>query len=414
MVSRNIVLPNSKSPTRQNTNLELIRLLDMKKVDEILVQQYCIRRFRYHHRADFDKLVDIRQRLDLVLTDAGLKNDPDLFEESKVQALLSCMHFLSFQSNRNLVSKGLHQEFRENLKKELKSSFKLDPMERFLNNEDIDCLTKILSESASHISDVNQRFNYLTYYSPFGTTNYVPGVKLIKHYLAGYHGKHSPRMDPNLFAKEALWLHSNESAADDQLSALVTTGSHEIIKFSSNVKILGHDQHVITVNGVRLENHLLLAIPTDQTPENIDESLRSLKKALMEALIDTRGAYHCVSRPDFDDSLFMSNFSFKPCFIEQWNQVRNRLVGLWTWDIANSDKTIAEAISEVEKETKNISKALSISESCYSRKSINNYYDEAVCQIGPRSKAGKVNSKKRKIDKYVTKDNAILGQTICT
>lgn len=184
---------------------------------------------------------------------------------------------------------------------------------------------------------------------------------------------------------------------------------------TSNVRIFGHDQHRISINGVELKNHLILTVPTDRTPTHIDAAVRDFREALMQAFIDTRGCYANVSSPEFDNSLFMRTFDERVFLVSETRQYQSRLYGLWMWDLVNPSEnggglTVPKALDKMIPEAEEQLKKFKLDETPYDFSSYKNHYDLAVKQIMPKQNKRSPIPQARDLDRYLTSGMAILGR----
>ncbi|MBD8599502.1 hypothetical protein [Pseudomonas sp. CFBP 8772] len=398
-----------KSRGNRTKDESVIHMNDMKKIDEIIVQQYCIRRLKLESPDEFEKLAAFRGELDETLKQAGFTISTNPIQLDRVLALMGCLRFVELKKNRKLVKQGEPELARAALIDELADDSPIEITKNFLTNEILDKLLSSMREWEPLLTEFEKKYNYLKYYSLYGITNHVPGEVIYKRFFESYHELDEVYYDATMFKKEALWLHSKTSYRDEQLAHLVRTSANEVAHFSSNIKIFGGGQHQIKIEEVELKDHLILAIPTDQTPKNIDDALYKLRTALLSAFIE-QGGYHRFSSDEFDNSKFMSDYTYKPCVVGQWNRVKNKIVGLWAWDTSRS-KTVAETVNFVREEMGNFAKTVGIKTASYSEKSIQLYYESAVGQIGTGRRTSDGFCKMRDIDRQVTKSETILGLT---
>lgn len=403
MIERNIVKPRGNRAKTQS----VIHMNDMKKIDEIIVQQYCIRRLRLESPTEFTELMSFRKELDDILKDAGFTIPTKPIKASRVSALMGCLRFVELKKNRKLLCQGEREIKSQALLDELVDNSSIDVAKHLLSGEVVDRLLSALLKWEPFVTEFENKYNYLKYYSLFGVTNYAPGDVIFKRFFEAYHGLDDVYFDAQMFRKEALWLHSKKSYCDEHLAPLVSTGANEVIHFSSNIQILGGGQHKIVVEGSELKNHLVLAIPTNQTPDNIDESLRKLRIALMNEFVE-QGGYYRFSSQAFTGSRFMSDFAYKPCVVGQWNRVKNKIVGLWAWDLSR-DNTVTDTVRIVRERMGEVAKDAGMKATGYSEKSIQAYYESAVGQIGTGRRMGDNFVKIRDIDRQVTKSEIVLG-----
>lgn len=403
MIERNIVKPRGNQAKTESA----IHMNDMKKIDEIIVQQYCIRRLKLESPAEFTELMSFRKELDDILKDAGFTISTKPIQVSRVLALMGCLHFVELKKNRKLLCHGELEIKSQALLDELVDISSVDVAKHLLSGEIINKLLSVLLRWEPFVTKFENKYNYLKYYSLFGMTNHAPGDVIFKRFFEAYHGLDDVYFDAKMFRREALWLHSKKSYCDEHLAPLVSTGANEVTHFSSNIQILGGGQHKIVIEGSELKNHLVLAIPTNQVPDNIDEALRKLRIALMNEFVE-QGGYYRFSSPAFTGSRFMSDFAYKPCVVGQWNRVKNKIVGLWAWDLSR-DNTVADTVRIVRERMGEVANDAGIKATGYSEKSIQSYYESAVGQIGTGRRMSDNVAKIRDIDRQVTKSEIILG-----
>lgn len=283
----------------------------------------------------------------------------------------------------------------------------------YISNEQIDELVATICYFASDISSFCEEYNYTDYFSPFALSNFVGGETLVTHYLATKAGKYSVKPYAKNKHKESQWLDTKEAIQDDELCGVKILNCCAIKKLTSNVKIFGHNQHEIKINGATLNNHLVLAVPTDRTPENIDFAMIMFRQALKEAFVDVNGCYANISTPSFDSSLFMTSYEDRSLFKEEIKQCRSKIQGLWAWDLVHGcnakhygeKMTIDNMCTNILLEEDAIKAKLGYSEPSYVYESNRNYYNQAVKLIGSTSL-----NKQTNLDKYVTRASVILGK----
>ncbi|RKE26163.1 hypothetical protein B0G76_7773 [Paraburkholderia sp. BL23I1N1] len=213
--------------------------------------------------------------------------------------------------------------------------------------------------------------------------------------------------------RENYWLFTEEAELDEEMCSIVCEHAFVPKRPPSNVGIFGHNQHRIVANGVELKNHLVLAVPTDRTPTQIDAAWRDFRAILREAFIDTVGCYANVSSPEFDNSLFMRNFDERTFLLSETNQYQSRLYGLWMWDLTHPDEngdrlTISKALDKLMPEAEELLKRFVPGGQPYDSSSHKNQYDDAVGQIAPKPRKN-AHLKARDLDHYLTLGGAILG-----
>lgn len=399
--TRTRVLPQDK----------LIEFLQIQKFDQLLAHQYCVRRFSLHYPGAFRALRSIRSQIEAVLAETPLTNEGRLFIGRKISATARCMRMLDWRRAHSLVAKGNQAEFRQLLESEIEP----DPNEitapilHHLSSGHRDRLTKIVADGCEVVAKIQRELNFLDYYDPFSLSNLVSGESMLTHYLAAKHGVYSVRPWAKLLESDHYWLHTLEAELDEEMTGIVCENAF-LANQPSNVRIFGHDQHSISINGIELKNHLILAVPTDKTPTHIDAALRSFRDALKAANIDTRGCYANVSSPEYDNSLFMRNFDERMFLVRETKQYQSRLCGLWMWDLVSGGLTIPEAMDKLIPEAEKQMKNLAPSETLYDSSTYKNLYDQAVKQISPKRTKRSTAPHPRDLDRYLTSGPTILGQ----
>lgn len=399
-----------KKSIKADQGRKLIGHHDTKFLDSFLAHQYTIRRLIITHPEQHNSIVELRAKLDAVLDKTGLNNKQKLFAGTKVCALERCMSFFELQKNRKLKipPKQIKESIIYNLTSaDIRGIYNISYA---FEDSHLSEISNIITESSPAIIDFFESYNYTDYYTLFSLSNFVSGENLAKHYLSTKSGHHSLKVTAELGHEELQWYRTDEAVEDDELSGITTLNCSSIKKLTSNIQILGHDQHSISINGTQLKNHLVLAVPLDKAPENIDHALIMFRQALKEALIDVNGYYAAVDTPDFSNSLFMSNHEDRTLLSEGIKQFRSKIHGLWGWDLVNAPKkpedklTRDQMCDELIQHEQKLKDSLKIKESCYAYDSNRNYYDKTSKIIG---------SKKTKaqtlLDKYVTRSNTTIG-----
>lgn len=401
------------SHTRVLQREKLVDFLQIQKFDQLLAHQYCVRRFSHHYPKAFCVLKTIRSQIEAVLTNAGLSNKEDFFVARRVTVTSECMQAIDSRQAKSLAEVGDRRKFREFLEKEIEPDpRKLKPTRLgLLSDSDVERIVEILIRGCAAIRRIGKYFNFLDYYDPFALTDIVSGQTLMTHYLSTIHDLHSLKPVAEILGRDHRWLHTKEVELDEEMAGIIFENSFMTKIAPSNVRIFGHDKHSIHINDKELENHLILAVPTDKTPTQIDAALRDFRSVLMQAFIDKRGCYANVSSPEFDNSLFMRNFDDQVFLVRETKQYRSRLHGLWMWDLVTPSKnstglTVNKAMDKIEEHLRKIAP----SETSYGYDANRNYYDQAVKQISPRSKNRQAAAKARDLDRYLTSGTAILGR----
>lgn len=404
------------SRTRVLPQAKLLEFLQIQKFDQLLAHQYCVRRFYLHYPDAFCALQSIRSKIEAVLNETPLNNEQRLFLGRKITATARCMRVLDWRRARSLAATGDKAEFRKLLESEIEPDPNeiTSPILCYLSNAQIGRLSDILIDGCKVVDKIQIELNFLDYYDPFALSNLVRGKSMLTHYLAAKHGSHSVRDWAKQMDPDNHWLYTIEAELDDELTGIVCESAFLAKRPASNVKIFGHNQHCISIDGVELKNHLILAVPTDRTPSHIDAAWRDFREALMAAFVDTCGCYANVGSLEFDNSLFMRNFNDRMFLVSQTKQYRSRLYGLWMWDLVNPIEggglTIPEALDEIISEAEQQLKNLAPDEIPYDSSTYNNNYDLAVKQIMPLQTKRLTTLKPRDLDKYLSADKTIIGR----
>lgn len=389
---------------------ELVGHHDTKFLDTFLAHQYTIRRLIINHPEQHRSIIELRAKIDAVLDKVGLNNKRKIFRGTKVCALELCMSFFELQKNRKLQIPI--EQIKQSITHNLKSAD--IPGLRYISNHFEDShlteISNIIADSSPAIIDLFENYNYTDYYTLFSLSNFVSGENLAKHYLRTKSGKHTLKVTAEIGHEELKWCRTNEAEEDDQLCGVTSLNCSAIKKVTSNVQIFGHDQHSISINEHKLSNHLVLAVPLDRAPENIDHALIMFRQALKEALIDIHGSYAAIDTPEFNNSLFMSNHEDRTLSNENIKQFRSKIHGLWGWDLVNAPCkpenkiTIEKMCEDLTKLEQKLKDSLEINESCYVYESNRNHYDQASKIIGSKKTKGQT-----LLDKYVTRSEAKIG-----
>lgn len=157
-----------------------------------------------------------------------------------------------------------------------------------------------------------------------------------------------------------------------------------------------------------------MAVPTRETPINIDAALRDFRSALKTAFIDNFGFYANISKPEFDNSLFMKNFEERKFLVTDTTQYRGKMQGLWLWDLVHpvttkDGLTTLDAIDKVTLEAEQQLSQIAPDEETYQFDSCKNCYDHAVAQIGPELSKMRTPPKSRALDRFITLSDVTLG-----
>jgi hypothetical protein len=405
--------------TRVLPSGQLIEFQQIQKFGQVLAHQYCVRRFSLHFPEAFLALQNIRSQIEAVLAGTELTiGNVRPYIGLRITATARCMRLLDSRQARELVVAGRKSEFRELLVREIGPTRNrhIYPILRYLSDEHLDALSDIVSTGCIVVGKLQSEFNFFDYYDPFALSTRVSGKTMLTHYLAAKNGLHSVYPYAKLqMGCSHHWLHTKEAERDEEMVGLVWEYAYHASSPPSNVRIFGHNRDQISINGTELKNHLVLAVPTDKTPTNIDAMLREFRAALKSALIDNCGYYAKVSNPLFDNSLFMRNYEERTFLVSETKQFRSRLFGLWMWDLVNpadrrSGLTIPKALDLLMPEAEQLLAKLGDSEKPYDSSSYKNYYDLAVKQIAPKPTKHTSPASKRELDLYVTLGTAILGR----
>ncbi|KIH80557.1 hypothetical protein [Pseudomonas batumici] len=404
--------------TRVLPQEQLIEFQQIQKFGQILAHQYCVRRFSLHYPEAFLALRNIRTQIETVLADTPLttgKHRPHIGQ--RITATARCMRLLDSRRAHALLLAGKKAEFRELLECEIEPAPDrfIYPVLRYLSDEQLASLSEIISNGCNVVSKLQGEFNFFDYYDPFALSTRVSGKTMLVHYLASKFGLHSVFPWAERLGRDHYWLHTKEAECDEEMAGIVCEYAYQAISPTSNVRIFGHNQHQVSINGIELKKHLVLAVPTDVTPTHIDVVLRDFRAALKDALIDNCGFYGKVSSPEFDNSLFMRNYDERTFLVSETKQYRSRLYGLWMWDLVNpTDKgcalTVNKAMDLLIPEAEKQQAKLAPDEKPYDSSTYKNYYDIAVKQITPKPTKRSTDQSPRDLDNYLTSGMAILGR----
>ncbi|WP_175817906.1 hypothetical protein [Burkholderia diffusa] len=405
----------SPTQTRVLSNDKLLEFLQIQDFGQVLAHQYCIRRFALHHPKQFRDLRTLRLNIEKLLAETPLNNEDRPFIGKKVTAIARCMRMLDSRRARDLARVGEISKFREMMKWEIEPNPNeiTFPILDFISEEQIEELAHVLVGGCEIVGEIQSELNFLDYFDPFALSSLVSGKTLVTHYLAAKNGVYNVHPWATVVTRENYWHLTEEAQLDEEMCNIACEHAFVPKRPPSNVKIFGHNQHHIVVNGIELNNHLILAVPTDRTPTQIDAAWREFRAILREAFIDTVGCYANVSSPEFDNSLFMRNFDGRTFLISETAQYQSRLYGLWMWDLTHPDEnrnrlTISKALDMLMPEAEKLLKKFVPNEQPYDSSSHKNQYDDAVGQIAPKPKKN-VRSKARDLDYYLTVGQAILG-----
>lgn len=402
----------SRKKIKSITTLELINFHDKKQLDDILAHQYTIRRLALKYRPIYDLICSFRNELSTSLDKTPLKNTPRLFVGSKISALECCVSF--FDSKKHRTGNLSRSKIEEILSRKLKNldNPAVSYISTLISDEIKKEISKIIKTYSESICDFYKNYNFTDYFSLFSLSNFITGKNLANHYYSTKAGKHKPKqLMAELGLDELRWRRTKEAIQDDEVCGIALLNCSAVKSLSSNVEIFGHNQHEIKINDQILANHLVLAVPLDRAPVNIDHALRLFRKALKNALIDANGYYAKVSNPEFDNSLFMTIHEDRSLLNEDIKQFRSRIQGLWGWDLVNSFNTpleekltVMDMCDSLYIKEELLKRKLGIQENCYAYESNKNHYDQTVKLIGSEKRTTQT-----ALDKHVTRDNTILG-----
>jgi hypothetical protein len=387
-----------------------IQIGHFRRVDELIVLQHVIRRFKLHHEADFCKLLELRKELGDILRTVFPKNSQSIFfEDLYVQSLWCCMSFLDSRKNLQEIEQNGVKWVLPVLREDLKNIFSTSNL-MHVDCLDLTSLAKILTKFGADIADINRRLNYTRFFSLLGLTSYVSGCQLYTHYINAKFDRHKNKHDiiDSMIDNEALWMFSPESINDDDFSVLLKTPSGAPLRTSKNIQIFGGKQHSISINNIQLKNRLVFSVPTNETPDRIDDALREFRAALMQEYINNCDGYFNVSTDDHSNSIFMTQFVHEACLIKDWDQVQKSITGLWSWDISNQkDNSVIFACMQVAKKIKENKTRLQHDLPIYLPGTIQSHYVLVNKLIGPRISNKPL--KPTKIDRFITRSENILG-----
>jgi hypothetical protein len=375
------------------------------------------RRFSLHHSDDFRALRTIRVGIEGVLAGTPLTNEDRPFIGRKSTVIARCMRALDSRRLRDLVRRGESAAFRKLLEIEIEPDGEevSCPILGYLSEEQLERLSDVLVEGCAVVDRIQIELNFLDYFDPFALSSLVSGKSLLTHYLRAKHGVLPPPPWAKSLGVDNYWMHTEAAEPDNEMSSIVCESAFLAKRSTSNVRIFGHNQHRVSVDGIELKNHLILAVPTDKTPTNIDAAWREFRAALVEAFIDTLGCYANASSPEFDNSLFMRNYDERQFLISETRQYQSRLYGLWSWDLVHGSgggggMTVSESLDRMGSEAEALLKKLAPREMPYDFSTHKNLYDQAVKQIAPKPAKKSTLPKARELDCYLTAHTTILGR----
>lgn len=402
--------PDIQKPSK-NSQTAFRKAIDadhLKRADEILVHQHVIRRFRLHHRDDFNKLSQLRCALDQILEDDASLEGFLYYPQTKL--LSCCMNFFESRENWEAFENGKHQFIFEKLRIELNEIFPLHFLAPYQENQTMLNLMEVLNRFSHDVTDIINRLNYFRYYSLFGMSSFIDGESLYEHYIKAKFGKYK-RISLSAEAKprkEALWMFTETSTHKPEFSAITETSCFRPKYTSKNINFFGGSQHSILVNDHPIEDRLILAIPTKEIPDRIDEALREFRRAWIQEYSRNIASIDDEQISSFDESIFMTLFSHTPCLLKDWDQLQRQIVGLWAWDTACLEKkSVPVACEQIENALEEIHAEFG-EEKPYSFKSVKeDSYEKTAKEIGPRPPKKQLNP--TRIDSFVTYPDTILG-----
>ena len=344
-------------------------LHDLKRIDAIVVQQHVIRRFKFQHGACHAALLGMRGALDDFLAEKGLEiacgQDGYI---SRPQLLACVMNFCWKKGNVETLRSGKLSAIHKDLEDHILEFFERSRDCPLLESGDIPRLTKILLRYSPDVAEMHRRFNYLTYFSPYGMTSEVSGEKLYTHYLRAKTGRAplspillgsanialspSPTDIPDVTVNadlpeaEARWLYTRETEQDEDLSALVQARCY--LASSLDCKVFAGWKSEILIDGVAANDYLVLAMPVSRFPAKIDAVLEEFREALLfELTARTRLVGDNIDRAEvFYESAFANTLSHHPCLVTSFEGIQTKLLGLWAWDLGEAEAINSQKASE--------------------------------------------------------------------
>lgn len=404
------------SQTRVLPRDQLIEFQQVQKFGQVLAHQYCVRRFALHYPAAFLELRNIRTQIEAVLSNTQLTTDkPSFYVGQRITVTACCMRLLDMRKAQAFAEDGKKSAIRRLLERELTPApGRYAPtILRLLTSADRNALSEIICDGCAIVSRLKREFNFFDYFDPFAMSSLVSAKTMLTHYLSAKCGHFSVLPWAARLSNDNHWLYTKEAERDVDMTGIVCQNAFHTT-LNSNVRIFGHNQHNVSINGKKLENHLVLAVPTNMTPTRIDAMWREFRLALKEALIDNCGCYANVSTPEFDNSLFMRNYDERIFLVSETKQYRSKLYGLWMWDLVNpidrSGLSISKAMDQLIPEAEALLSRFAPGETPYDSSTYKNYYDLAVKQITPKPNKRSRAPELRDLDYYLTYGMAILGR----
>jgi len=401
---------NQSQRAKQNlldaTHIDLLR-----KADEIITLQHVIRRFRNHHNADSNKLLALRTELHEHLSE-GIPENSKTQDYNKLYAdlLWYYMGFLDSRENRRrLKEDGIEWALAKTEREveEIVGGNFFVPVT--MDMLDVAGLASILLKFNEDIEDIYERLNYTHLYSLLGLTSYISGEHFYERYINAKCDNHRIRWSGEIdgLSGDAKWLYTIDAVGESKFSPMVHTNCSAPLARSTNIQIFGGSQHTVSINNIPLQNRLVLSVPTNETPDRIDDAIREFREALMQEYVNNCGGYFNISAPEMDTSIFMSMFNHEPCLIRDWDQLQRHIVGLWVWDIANAGSKLEETCPNITEKIEILKSDLNHPFLVYTESTVHGYYEKTAKDIGPRTL--KAQSQQTDIDRYLTRSAEIIG-----
>ncbi|WP_148654546.1 hypothetical protein [Paraburkholderia caribensis] len=212
--------------------------------------------------------------------------------------------------------------------------------------------------------------------------------------------------------KSARWLYTEEAAQDPDLSAVVETRCY-LPSSQVDAKVFAGWETEIVINGIKADNHLILAIPITEFPTRIDAIMEEFREALLHELIKrtTFAGENIDKAESFYASAFANTLSHHTCLIDSFGGIQMVLLGLWAWDLVQREEETAERVSDaVRKGMEDLKIKLGkppgilIPEPDSIRK---NGYDKVVATVGSASGTQR-KPKSSRVDRYLTSSRSVV------
>lgn len=385
-----------------------------QEFDQLLAHQHCVRRLFLHFPDVFSALRKIRSDIENVLADTELVNEPILFRGSNVSAVARSMRALGSKEAKNAIKSNDFPSLRFHVAKEIQGrDERVYPILFYIDESQLDEICDVLARSYYLIESFSKELNFFDIYDPFSLTCFAHARNILEWYYSAKNGLFKISLMAEKLNSDHHWKFVLESELGHEMAAIMIGNSYLANRPISNVKIFGHDQHQIKIDGFDIKNHLILAVPTDKAPVKIDSALRDFRIALINAFIDEKGSLANIDMRDLSNSLFMKNYDEKIFLANSVNSYKSILLGLWVWDMVNPQLgprlTVDESLEKVFMDAESLFQIIAPDENIGNESTHKNGYDKAVKIIRPSPRIAQIPVIPSRLDEYLN-NGQLLGR----